>query len=113
MIMENEFVPYNETYGIRELGFNEPCIKLYQTDKNQDTVYTEKYSLITPLFSQVFKWFREKYSLTGFVDINIETGYYFKITDIPNGEYIQENEYSSFEGAEIACLRKLIELVKK
>ncbi len=75
--MEKEFVPYQPSLDMKELGFDEPCfgeyrqwngsvpyLKLYQdvdgcsTDP-ADYEYTS--DCIAPTFSQAFRWFREKY----------------------------------------------------
>ena len=59
-----------------------------------------------PTFSQAFRWFREKYGLDNAVlkdRFVIETE-----EDLPNWYY----GFKSYEEAELACLRKLIEIVK-
>ena len=103
--MNKEFVPYEPSLDLKELGFNEPC-------------FTS-----APTFSQAFRWFREKYDLqcwpepTGSnrycckYDGNDETGYRWV------GYLRNDNKeilfYLTYEEAELACLKKLIELVKK
>jgi hypothetical protein len=63
---------------------------------------------MTPLYQQAFRWFREKY------------GYYYPIHRTTNntnqilysiGPYA--GDYFTYEEAELACLRKLIEIVKE
>jgi len=55
-----------------------------------------------------FRWFREKHKLSGVVGHNS-----FEIWDLPTNECIVEvYPLSSYEEAELACLRKLIEIVK-
>jgi hypothetical protein len=55
-----------------------------------------------PLFSQAFRFFREKYDL--FISImHYENGY--SINDL--------RRFDTHEEAELACLKKLIELVKQ
>lgn len=71
-----------------------------------------------PTFSQAFRWFREKYVLFHsiiYLDDNSGEGEFsFEILNKKgnqqqNGEYF---EYNTYEEAELACLRKLIEIVK-
>jgi hypothetical protein len=65
-----------------------------------------------PLYQQAFRWFREKYNLFG--EVNIRT--YF-IYDISNDEFKMIKQYdkltNTYEEAELACLIRLVEIVKK
>lgn len=81
--MEKEFVPYEQSLDLKKLGFDEPCIATYNTDKkvsrnpshNMEDLPIEgqpyywqnskiHISCITaPLYQQAFRWFREKYNL--------------------------------------------------
>jgi len=71
------------------------------------------------LKQQAFRWFREEYGLDGVSFYNY-TGYMWNIVDVKNSNVtknvtIQEDDmqqYSSKEEAELACLKKLIEIVK-
>jgi hypothetical protein len=56
----------------------------------------------------VLRWFREKYGLYSAID-GLEGRLYYKITQ--TNEY--SKEYNTYEEAEVACLIKLIEIVKK
>jgi hypothetical protein len=125
--MEKEFIPYEQALALKELGFDEPCILLYRgldtqpvcqigyefkTEKNSDYNDETNYWLTVPTFSQAFRWFREKY---GFYN-QIHKGYGWEgiIRNSVNGN-IEWNDgtYNSPEEAELACLIKLIEIVKK
>ena len=73
--MEKEFVPYELTVKLKELGFDEPCFGWYQdntlrfdVNANQSIKFHEhlgrfKGCFLAPTFSQAFRWFREKYDL--------------------------------------------------
>jgi hypothetical protein len=135
--MNKEFVNYDIALGLKEIKFDEPCLGFY-TYKGEIRRYTNfdgelndfqsiKNSGITmgdnwctaPTFSQAFRWFREKYGLDGGAFYNY-TGYMWNIIDVKNSNVtknvtIQEDDmehYSSYEEAELACLIKLIEIVK-
>ena len=58
----------------------------------------------------VLRWFREKYGL--FYDNLNYIGNVWKFTTYSNEDYFQGAEYKTYEEAEIACLIKLIEIVK-
>lgn len=131
--MEKEFVPYNESLELNELGFNESCFGYYYTLNGKDWKFAEKSEyyrlddelmfgpqsvLLVPTFSQAFRWFREKYKLfhsTIYVDDNSGQGsFIYEILD-KKGNQQQSGKYPEFntyEEAELECLRKLIEIVK-
>lgn len=91
-------------------------------------VITEHPLITTPLYQQAFRWFREKYS----IDKTIITRYHYKtgiksyrvgivfINDenkidslfIKDENKVSFIEHKTYEEAELACLRKLIELIK-
>ena len=138
--MNKEFIPYEEALALKELGFDEPCFIYWVYDGVEITYSTshnksgwsiigfknsqmlKKAGLCTaPTFSQAFRWFREKYSLTWehqFDDSNIslyvgEMAYpdnnldFFKIIEVEYGRYNK-----AYEEAELECLKKLIEIAK-
>ena len=138
--MNKEFVPYEQALALKELGFDEPCFRWYDErwgdDLQQDKYNTNKDLFMTdldcstPLYQQAFRWFREKYelrnSITDFIDdkTGIEWDYEIAIigTDLdekgnykPLVDYSTDDEtrkFKTYEEAELACLIKLIELVK-
>jgi hypothetical protein len=68
-----------------------------------------------PLYQQAFRWFREKHNLKSWVQEHIADTFIYEIrphvlTYYKKGEiYV----YANYEEAELACLKKLIEIVKK
>lgn len=75
----------------------------------------------SPTYSQAFRFFREKYGLHQYIQQYCGERFYFYIEDMIHPrryeEYLIENlrnfgEYTSHEEAELACLKKLIEIVK-
>jgi hypothetical protein len=121
--MELEFIPYAEALVLKELGFDEPCIRGW--DKNNKIWYHPDSDIIldNPTFSQAFRWFREKYSLyiNLIYDWNDEVyrvtimmqneDKSCKVIYLKEGDYIKE--YKTLEEAEIECLIRLIEIVKE
>ena len=115
MEIKNEFIPYEQALALKELGFDEPCFGHYwenlfyyeTTHHHPSTMPNSPESCLAPLYQQAFRWFREKY------------GYYYPIHRITNntnqvlysiGPYA--GDYFTYEEAELACLIKLIEIVK-
>ena len=85
--MKNEFIPYEEALALKELGFDEPCLRHYDNDTDSDefelskfnnvlSIRTSEYiknsgmedTLAAPLYQQAFRFFRDKYNLyCGFI----------------------------------------------
>ena len=119
--MEKEFIPYQEALALKELGFDEPCFGYYNYNGTHFFDYKpktdDKNLTKAPLYQQAFRWFREKYGLSGWVNesfagssrqgvisIKSEIGlrYYPSTTKI----------FDTYEEAELACLKELIEIIK-
>jgi hypothetical protein len=120
-----EFVPYEQSLALKELGFDEPCFGFYNNAEaipyiKQDLtdelklIYTGDFE--APLYQQAFRWFREKYNLDKVIypTLGSEGNYYiniFKNYNSDNSLY-WNCSYETLEEAELGCLRKLIEIVK-
>ena len=112
-MLENEFIKYEQALALKELGFDEPCFGHYLMKKFYLKEYHKQGDGITlrPLYQQAFRWFRKEHKIHG--EVNIRT--YF-IYDISNDEFEMIKQYdkltNTYEEAELACLKKLIEIVK-
>ena len=147
--MRNEFVPYNESLELKELGFDELCITSYDTDSKlrnpfdynnceyndilnhqsyfedakhfvqNSTINQSSGFIAAPIFSQVFRWFREKYHLIGGIEYiggatpNTTWWDIYVVGHFNTDTSKMTMKYQPYEEAELACLRKLIEIVKK
>ena len=130
--MEKEFIPYTIALELKELGFDEPCLGGYikfqgsgtfelafYKYRNVDFNTTSNIYVSAPLYQQIFRWFREKYDLICRPTIVVQgTKKWYNITVIvlDDKNYTLADDYTvldTYEEAEIACLKKLIELVKK
>jgi hypothetical protein len=100
---------------------------------NIDDIYDvgDDFTINAPTFSQSFRFFREKYGLRAtimdFIDDEIGVNWDYEIAKIGTDldkygryealvDFSIDDEYRKFktyEGSELACLKKLIELVKK
>ena len=134
--MESLFVPYEIALALKELGFDEPCFGKYLSSFQSDwkvyelilemgmneefednrNVYLLEGACSAPTFSQAFRWFREKYGY----DISIKkctpSEYKFEIEQLfveGDNYYFIDFVFKTYEEAELACLKKLIEIVKK
>ena len=120
--MEKEFVPYDESLALKELGFDKPCMRGWY--KNLEIWYHPNSDIIldNPTFSQAFRWFKEKYKLMSCITPCSDGEYIFTLYDLNKCDLevfvedieIMESEdsYEFFEDVELEGLKKLIEIVK-
>jgi len=123
--MSKEFIPYQEALELKELGFNESCFGKYDVYgvfdhilfyHNHD-VETEYVGCSAPLYQQAFKWFREKFDLRIWIESNYGVAKFEYVIATTNPNFINKqfndfSGYKTYEKAELACLKKLIEIVK-
>ena len=98
---KKDFVPHEPSLALKELGFDEPCFGWYSKD---GTFYEGKMTihqglLSAPLYQQALRWFRKP-----------ENGSYNHLDFMY--EYLKDDSIT-YEEAELACLNKLIEIVKQ
>jgi hypothetical protein len=136
--MKKEFVSYELALRMKVLGFDEHCFGIYDMDTKQfiqntlciisDTCTNENMKCISdvnwitaPLFSQAFRWFREKYGLIGdpiplSTSKNGPTTHYgWGICSSIDAGVDWENDddgFKTYEEAGLACLEQLIEIVE-
>ena len=121
--MSKEFIPYEQALELKQLGFNELCL-FYYTDNEALRIYhqSEIYDDLVgaPLYQQAFRWFREKYNLFSVIDVDqtMEPLFCYSLSKY-KGDFQWDNIlptyselYYTYEEAELACLKKLIEIVK-
>jgi len=139
--MNKEFIPYEQALELKELGFNEECFGCYELAEVRDyknngleirneivlntlngyRKYDDESQTCAPTFSQAFRWFREKKILVEIKAIDDWNSWGFKIFEedcmspfyMSYYDYDDLNEYHTYEEAELACLKKLIETAKK
>ena len=127
--MNREFIPYKQALELKELGFKEECSAHYLDDDDlelkwkiyRNLSFNTNNCLQAPLYQQAFRFFREKYNLLGGVYSNA-SGWAWEIHDNIGGTHRFSSEYTgdclesgmftSFEKAELNCIKYLIEIVK-
>ena len=132
--MEKEYVEYDESLGLQEIGFNIPCFAYYITDESinvskklfrfrgveedlrrKNSSFKNLPNMVcAPLYRQAFGWFREEYKLHSTITSISQESWQWHITK--PGEFLgrqYEEDYNTYEEAELACLVKLIDIVKQ
>jgi hypothetical protein len=118
-----DFVPYELALELKQLGFDEPCLGFYRIFSDGDTELlvnsnSNMRHLEAPTYSQAFRWLREKHNLRCQINyigglINKTTWWDISIIGHYNTDPKEwEMKYQPYEEAELACLKKLIEIVK-
>jgi len=132
--MNKEFVPYEQAVALKDLGFDEPCFGRYYYKEsypmlNPNSGDTElvfefgqyvkqtEVTILAPLFQQAFRWFREKYELHSHIYPDLSwniSGGVWDLDGYVDSRYDWDSElFKTFEEAELACLSKLIQIVKE
>ena len=116
--MDKEFVPYEPSLALKELGFDEPCLAWFsETKKLQIAPETYKKwtgkpcnnsniinvfnvdCISAPTFSQAFRWFREKHNLKGFIGFrpNVKKfDYHIYDMSLSGMEYVKQRTMEEF-----------------
>jgi len=110
--MEKEFVTYPLALRMKQLGFNEPCLKSYGIDGLLNMHDHEMY-LSAPLFQQAFRWFRENYNWTIEVNQVTKNNWSYTLKNFSKERTYYGGSYETFDVAEITCLEKLIEFIER
>jgi hypothetical protein len=123
-----EFVPYELALELKQLGFDEPCFGVYATKDGyvRKSAYDENGD--APTYSQAFRFFREKYDLDYSLLPESSSGhrlstrtfniviYKYHMNMNVQSEIVRIDgkivRYNKREEAELACLKKLIAIVK-
>ena len=132
-----DFVPYEQALALKKLGFDEPCLAKYSIDIVGETIPHFRYNnrisqaesidegvwfnhnldkdhiCSAPTFSQVFRWFREKHNLKSCIMFRTSMEDNKEYYDwLIKGQEVVYRHFNTYEEAELACLKKLIEIVK-
>ena len=133
--MEKYFANYNQSLALKELGFDMPCFRYIHTgdtgnnvDRYEETEPSrainfnhDSLCISQPLKSQVFEWVRKEYRIISVIDFYCDndewedTMYEVRISEFKHfktHDSFVQSEYKSYEEAELACIDKLIEIIK-
>ena len=117
-----DFISYENACELKELGFNEECFayfkdeefqypNLYEPFKNSEI---KSWCITAPLYQQAFRWFREKHNLLYTIEeVWEEDTEYYEVQITTHGRVNEILQECTYEEAELACIKKLIEIVKK
>jgi len=125
--MDREFVTYEQSVALKELGFDEPCFFAFDNCStpmrcsdlrtNEQKFYGVNYNSSTytsqPTYSQAFRFFREKYGILSYIEASPNNTFdYVTVSDDFEEKDYEDGPFKTYEEAEQSCLNKLIEMVK-
>ena len=122
--MNKEFVPYEVANELKQLGFDDKCIHHYKKNMEgghstiptfeMNTPFGKNHNSFTsrvsaPTYSQAFRWFRTKFNCHHTINLNK------KYVGIAYSSVVNfsVDEFNTYEEAELACLKKLIEIANE
>jgi hypothetical protein len=112
--MEKEFLPYQESLELKELGFKEKCAAHYLDEDElelkwriyRNLSFNTDNCVQAPLYQQAFKFFRDKFNFRYSIgNTNISVVHY------GTTQLLQNN--ATYEDAELATIRFFIEKAKQ
>jgi hypothetical protein len=111
-----DFTLYPEALELKQLGFAEPCLaSYYHAGRRLDIceyINHGEYTVLAPTYSQSFRFFRDNGKVAEIFSQLLPSNKYkwgFKIQGV---EGVTDG-FFTYEEAELACLKKLIEIVKE
>lgn len=120
--MNKEFISYEQALELKELGFDEECLGYYLELINpfEGILTIEKCKnnidgCLAPLYQQAFGWFREEHRIYLVIGVAYDRGrtFYIRIETGPSWGYQYfDVEFPTYEEAQLAALKKMIEIVK-
>ena len=116
--MDREFIPYELALELKQLGFDEPCLKFYTEGKTlllDSHLWDIKKDVLAPTYAQVFRWFRGKHNYHVIIDFNQSKNnkWYYGIIQIDHNISVSPDvEFETYEEAELAALKELIKTIK-
>lgn len=122
MKIENEFIPYKQALALKKIGFDEKCLYSFEYGNSglecklnpqlKTNSSCDIGEIVAPLYQQAFKFFRENHNLDSWIYCPNKSKGYFAII-LKHKRFVSYNEqFDTYEEAELACLNKLIEIVK-
>lgn len=127
--MNDLLVSYDLAVKLKEINYKEflDIYAIYYTLNGKDWKLCTSYEfdevdfeynigsnqvIVVPLYSQVFKWFRNEHKIDSFIRVSKNNTYCWKINKLYHSDIKGYSDYAnSYKEAQEMCLEKLIEIV--
>ena len=110
--LASQFVPYELSLKLKNIGFNEPCFGGWDDDKIWYYHPDSDIIVDAPLWQQAFDWFREKHSLHALNSPLLNNEWSVVIDNTLNSNQVYWSKRVGYQEARQDCLEKLIEICK-
>lgn len=120
---DDEFVPYDLSLQMKELGFNYSTFAYSTVNKKKNIEFRHsvifvnhnslEHRVSNPLFQQAFEWFRENKKLMCQIEKGENSENYYPVIDGVSHKFDRTMWFDTYRLGELACIKKLIELVKE
>jgi hypothetical protein len=118
--LKSNLVPYQIALDMKSIGFDEPCFgtwdrpdKLWTGNPVNGILDIPEDIILAPLYQQAFSFFREKYGIYSTIRPFSKGLTSFFTIVWESDDFTSGTKEFSYEEAELECLKKLIEIVKK
>lgn len=132
--MQDQFVPYEVAFAMKELGFDGECFAFYYGKITEQPVFDMGLNLYTenrtntglvskfkdglctvPLWQQAFEWFRDEHNIIAYPRYNRMAQYYsFDILlSVQYSDIATTKFCDTFREAELDCLNMIIKILKE
>ena len=118
MDMKKEFVPYEQSLELKELGFNELCASYFAEKTLMSTIRAVRQDffilqdfLAAPLYQQAFRFFREKYNFHYSIGVTNICVYHIPVDNYHTTFMIQDSK--TYQESELECINKFIAHAKQ
>lgn len=114
--IEEQFLSYEYSLIMKELGFSDPCFGWYNKEKNLLIYYLYNVDQMTddmilaPQYKQFFKWVEKKYDIISYFTFERNSWVY----NILGYDFVIISELQkNIEIAELECLKKIFKIIQK
>jgi hypothetical protein len=125
--MTKDFIPYEESLELKELGYYDTAFGQWWEDKDDSEkfLFTNndmseehdlpdiRYVCDAPLYQQSFRFFRNKYGYYPFIEFNERFKKWLSRYCNIDGSIRAISVHDTYEEAELECLKNLIQIVKQ
>ena len=114
--IDEQFLSYEYSLIMKELGFSDPCFGWYNKEKNLLIYYLYNVDQMTddmilaPQYKQFFKWVEKKYDIISYFTFEHNSWVY----NILGYDFVIISELQkNIEIAELECLKKIFKIIQK
>lgn len=117
--IKKDVVSFQQSIDLCMIGFNEKTLCAYEIENqelylchiDEEGLYMPEKDMPAPLRSQVFRWFREKYEIHGFIIHYSRVMFRWCIDS--GDDFAESIKLDTYEEAENACIDELIKIAKQ